>query len=159
MTNRSCAVACALLIWIVTQSAVMKAHSATPRNAVYDAHCAVCHQAGAVGVPGAFPRLVPRAAALAAQPKGRKLMVSAVLYGMSGKLQVDREPIIGVMPPLPQLDDKSIASVLTYIVRLSGKLSKPFDAAEVAAIRAQPKLSSAQVNALAQDPELFGASP
>jgi mono/diheme cytochrome c family protein len=119
----------------------------------------VCHQAAGAGVPGSFPRLAGRAGALADLPAGRKLMMSAVLDGIAGKLQADGQTVVGVMPPLAQLSDADIAAVLNYVGHLDHRSPKAFTAAEVAAIRAQPALSSAEVNALAKDPALVKAAP
>ena len=92
-------------------------------------------------------------------PAGRKLLICAVLYGMSGKLQADEQTILGAMPPLAQLSDADIASILTYVSGLEHGSARAFTAAEVAAIRSQAPLTSADVNALARDPELVQVAP
>ena len=128
-------------------------------NPLYDKNCSVCHQAAGAGVPGAFPKLVGRAGKLATLPAGRKLLISAVLYGMSGKLQADEQSILGVMPPLAQLSDTEIASILNYVSGLEHGPARAFSAAEVATVRSQAPLTSAEVNALARDPELVQVAP
>jgi mono/diheme cytochrome c family protein len=131
----------------------------TQANPLYDQNCSVCHQAAGAGVPGSFPKLAGRAGKLAALPAGRKLLISAVLYGMSGKLQVEQQTIMGVMPPLSQLSDADIASILSYVSGLDHGSARAFTAAEVGTVRAQPPLTSAEVNALARDPELVKVAP
>src|SRR5476649_80568 len=108
--------------------------------AVFDANCAFCHQAGGVGVPGQFPRLAGRAGAIAAKPQGKAFLPKVVLNGMSGRVTVDGEQILGIMPPLDSLSDDDIAAVLTYITGLDHK-PVAFAAAEIKAARAGPKIS------------------
>ncbi len=121
--------------------------TAAPGAKVFADHCQVCHQAEAVGVPGQFPRLAGRAALIAAAPEGRKLLATIVLNGMSGRVNVDSQPILGVMPPLDSLSDAEAASVLTYLAGLQTEKAKPapFKPAEIAAVRASGKLAPGQV--------------
>lgn len=105
--------------------------------AVFDASCAFCHQAGGVGVPGQFPRLAGRVGAIAAKPEGKKFLPQVVLNGMSGRITVDGEQILGIMPALASLSDEDIASVLSYLTGLD-HAAVPFTADEIKAIRAQP---------------------
>lgn len=135
------------------------AFAAPPGESLYSANCSVCHQAAGAGVPGSFPRLAGRSGVLAGVANGRKMMIFAVLYGMAGKMPVDGQSILGVMTPLPQLSDADIAAILTYVTHLDHQSPKPFTAAEVAAIRSQPALTSSQVNALATDEALIKLAP
>ena len=66
--------------------------------AVFDNNCAFCHQAGGVGVPGQFPRLAGRVGAIAAKPEGKTFLPQVLLNGMSGRITVDGEQILGIMP-------------------------------------------------------------
>jgi len=129
------------------------------QSTVYDANCAICHQAAGAGVPGSFPRLAGRAGALAALPDGRRVMISTVLYGMTGRLQVEGQTIVGLMPSFAALSDVEISEALNYVAHLEGKPPPRFTAAEIATLRAQPPLTPAQVNALARDPALAKAAP
>jgi len=108
--------------------------------ALFDTHCAFCHQAGGVGVPGQFPRLAGRVGAIAAKAEGRKFLPRILLNGMSGRITVDGEQILGIMPALDSLSDDDIAAVLTYV---SGLDHAPvtFSADEIKTARAQPKSS------------------
>lgn len=126
---------------------------------VFDGNCALCHQAGGAGAPGMFPRLAGRAGPLARTPEGRRLMILAALNGMSGRIEADRAPIVGVMPGFGGLSDAEIAAALDYIVGLGGGAgARPFTPAEVAAARAQA-LTPAEVNALANAPAIRAAAP
>lgn len=108
----------------------------------YATNCQMCHQAGAKGVPGVYPRLTGRMDAIAAKPEGRKWLMSVLLFGQSGKIVVDGKPVGGVMAPYGRLTDDDLATVLTYISK--GK-AKPFTAAELKAVRGGEKLNPAKV--------------
>lgn len=124
------------------------------RGAVFEANCSMCHQLGALGVPGQFPRLAGRAGKIAATAAGRNYLEHVVLRGMIGGITVDGTPIVGgVMPSFSSLSDQDLAAALDYIVSLddAGKLQwrgAVFDAADLARARAGPPLSPAQVHQL-----------
>ncbi|HWY63904.1 MAG TPA: cytochrome c, partial [Rhizomicrobium sp.] len=105
--------------------------------AVFDNSCAFCHQSGGVGVAGQFPRLAGRVGAIAAKPEGKKFLPQILLNGMSGRITVDGEPILGIMPAFNTLSDEDIAAVLSYLTGLD-HAAVPFTADEIKAIRAEP---------------------
>jgi mono/diheme cytochrome c family protein len=112
--------------------------------ALYAKHCAMCHQPGAVGVAGQFPRLAGRVGRISRSPEGRTYLIDVVSYGMAGVISVDQQPIMGLMPPL-QLSDDDAASVLSYVASVGAPAAVSFTAAEVAAERAKARKSSAEV--------------
>jgi mono/diheme cytochrome c family protein len=119
-------------------------------QAVFDNSCAFCHQAGGVGVPGQFPRLAGRVGAIAAKPEGKAFLTAVLFNGMSGRVTVDDEPILGIMPAFDSLSDDDMAAVLTY---LSG-LDHPavvFSADDIRKARAEPRLSPTDVAARRAD--------
>src|SRR5690625_486257 len=100
-------------------------------EAVY-AQCSACHQADGQGLPGAFPPL--DGTEWVAGNKGR--LISVVMYGMMGPVEVKGQTYNGMMPNL-NLDDDQIASVLTYVRQ---SWSNDYDAVsvdEVASIRSR----------------------
>jgi len=115
-------------------------------QAVFDNSCAFCHQAGGVGVPGQFPRLAGRVGVIAATPEGRAFLPKILLNGMSGRVTVDDQPVLGIMPAFDSLSDDDIAQVLTY---LSGLDHAPvaFTADEIKKARGEPKMSPTDVAA------------
>jgi mono/diheme cytochrome c family protein len=119
-------------------------------QAVFDNSCAFCHQAGGVGVPGQFPRLAGRVGVVAAMPAGKAFLPKILLNGMSGRVTVDEQPILGIMPAFDSLSDDDLASVLTY---LSGLDHAPvtFTADEIKQARGEPKLSPTDVAAARED--------
>jgi mono/diheme cytochrome c family protein len=124
------------------------------RGAVFNNNCSMCHQLGAAGVPGEFPRLAGRAGKIAATVAGRSYLERLVLFGMMGEVTVDGTPIVGgVMPPFASLSDQDLADALNYIVSLddSGKLQwkgAVFKPADLAKARADKSLSPSQVHQL-----------
>jgi mono/diheme cytochrome c family protein len=114
--------------------------------AVFDNSCAFCHQTAGVGVPGQFPRLAGRVGAIAAKPEGRKFLPQVLLNGMSGRITVDGETILGIMPAFDSMSDDDMAAVLTYLTALD-HAPVSFTTDEIAAARAQPRVSSGDVAA------------
>lgn len=130
------------------------AAQAADRGAVFDANCSMCHQLGAAGVPGQFPRLAGRAGRIAATAAGKGYLERAVLFGMMGNITVDGAAIAGgVMPSFSSLSDQDLAEALNYITSLDasgtlhwkGALFKP---ADIAGVRAGKPLSPMQVHQL-----------
>ena len=123
-------------------------------NTVFDTNCSMCHQLGAAGVPGQFPRLAGRAGKIAATAAGRTYLERVVLSGMIGSITIDGTPIVGgVMPSFASLSDQDLADALDYIISLddSGKLQwkgAALTAADIAKARADKPLSPAQVHQL-----------
>ena len=123
-------------------------------NTAFDTNCSMCHQLGAAGVPGQFPRLAGRAGKIAATAAGRNYLERVALSGMIGGITVDDSPIVGgVMPSFASLSDKDLAEALDYIISLddSGKLhwkGAVITPADIAKARADKSLSPSQVHQL-----------
>lgn len=127
--------------------------AAPPTDSVrtFESNCALCHQKGAVGVRGEFPRLAGRIAPIASTDAGRRYLQQVVLFGMAGSIEVDGQTILGVMPAFATLSNNELAAALNYLVQL-GPLSlksrpvTPFTAATLQALREGPSLSPTQVH-------------
>jgi mono/diheme cytochrome c family protein len=122
---------------------------------VFDANCALCHQIGGVGLKGQFPRLARRVGDIAATTDGRRYLTEVVLFGMTGKIDVDGAPIIGVMPSFAALSDDDLASALNYVTQLDPSAANKgkwpvITAADLHATRSADQLSPTQVNAKRQ---------
>jgi mono/diheme cytochrome c family protein len=116
--------------------------------ASFTQNCQMCHQAGGVGLAGAFPRLAGRVAALSAKPSGRAYIIDVLTYGMAGTVTVDKQPIMGLMPPFAQLPDDEVASILSYVQTLGdppAKAPAPFTAEEITAARAKSRKGPSDV--------------
>jgi mono/diheme cytochrome c family protein len=129
-------------------------------SGLFTQNCLMCHQAGAVGLPGQFPRLAGRIAAISSQSKGRAYLIDVLTYGMAGKITVDDQSIVGLMPPFAQLSNDDVAGVLSYVQSLrsqqGGELSggeppggtpSAFTAEEVRAGRANTVKTATDVRA------------
>jgi mono/diheme cytochrome c family protein len=131
------------LVALLALCGLVSASAGAAGNPVYDANCALCHQVGATGLPGQFPRLAGRVQRIAADPEGRRYLVTVVLNGMAGRLTVDGTDVVGVMPSFAALPDADIAAVLSYLVQPGARAAiKP---ADVAAARAAGSVPPTQV--------------
>ncbi len=83
-------------------------------------NCAACHQASGKGIPGAFPALAGNAFV-----QGKAADVAAVL--LKGR---------GGMPDFSDtLNDRDIATVLSFVRNNWGSKAEPLNAADVLALR------------------------
>jgi mono/diheme cytochrome c family protein len=139
----------AWVAWIAAAlTAGVAAHAAGDGAAVFAQNCQLCHQSGAVGLAGAFPRLAGRLAPISAKPAGRIYLIHVLTFGMAGSVTVDKQPLIGVMPPFASLPPEDVAAVLSYVQTLGSapaSMPAPFTAAEVAAERAKASMAAADV--------------
>ena len=119
-------------------------------SAVFAQNCLMCHQSGAAGLPGQFPRLAGRAVLISVKPKGRAYLIHLLTYGMTGSISVDGQDIVGLMPAFATLSDDSVATVLNYVQSLGDQPKRapaPFTVAEVHAGRGGAAMSAADVHA------------
>ena len=114
-------------------------------KATYLARCSMCHQANGQGLAGQFPRLAGRTAVIAQKPEGRHYLARVVLHGMYGSINVDGQSITGLMPSMVAMTDMEIAEALNHIITTPGSAkAAPFKPAEIAAVRAEGKVSGSQ---------------
>lgn len=78
---------------------------------LYNIYCAVCHQKDGQGASGRFPPIA-NTDWVAGDPKR---LMSVVLNGLEGSIDVNGENYNGVMPPHGFMTDEETASVLTFI--------------------------------------------
>jgi len=126
------------------------ADGASNGSQVFDTSCAFCHQAGGVGVPGQFPRLAGRVGEIASKPDGKKFLPQILLNGMSGRVTVDGEQILGIMPGFDSMSDDDMAALLTYLTGLD-HAPVAYTADDIKAARAQPRLAPGDVAAQRAD--------
>jgi mono/diheme cytochrome c family protein len=125
-------------------------------------NCALCHQTGATGLAGQFPRLAGRVATISSHPAGRAYLIDVLTYGLSGTIQVDDQEIIGVMPPFAALPDEVVADILSYVQGLGAApvpAPQSFNPREIAAARAKAPKSPDEVQAERQMLQRNGAIP
>jgi mono/diheme cytochrome c family protein len=112
---------------------------------IFNENCVACHQVGATGVPGEYPRLAGRANVIAADPRGRDFLTHLVLTGMSGTITVDGRKILGIMPSFEELQDDELAAALNYVTGLQGRKGTPFTAIDIKTARSGAKRTPEQM--------------
>ncbi|MCZ6617875.1 MAG: ThuA domain-containing protein [Gammaproteobacteria bacterium] len=101
---------------------------------IYDARCASCHQASGQGVSGVFPPLAGTRWVTGDESR----LISLILDGVSGELEVNGIVYNGAMPPWANsLDDTQIAAVLTHIRSSWGNRARSVTADKVAGVRSR----------------------
>ncbi|WP_347469378.1 c-type cytochrome [Burkholderia stagnalis] len=107
---------------------------------LFDAQCAVCHQAGGRGQDGLAPPLTEYPGKYATLAQGRAQLVATLLSGMFGEIKVRDKTYNFKMPSFAGTSDEDLAQVLNYVVfDLNAKhgAAKPFTADEIRAARPQ----------------------
>lgn len=97
---------------------------------VFGQVCSACHQPGGEGIPLAFPPLTKSDYLMA----DKRRAIDIVMHGLEGEITVNGQKYNGVMPKM-DLDDASIASVLTYVRNSFGNVGDAVSIAEVKARR------------------------
>jgi len=120
------------------------AFAAPDGAALYGSNCGICHQAGAIGVPGQFPPLKGRVDKIASSPTGKAYLTHVLINGLSGSIQAGGTTYVGYMPSFKALPDDQIAAILTYVASLGDTKPAPtFAASDLAESRAKPMPGSA----------------
>ena len=109
-------------------------------KSLFDAQCAVCHQAGGKGQDGLAPPLTEYPGKYATAETGRAQLVATLLHGMFGEIKVRDKHYNFKMPSFASASDDDIAHVLNYVVfdiNAQHGDAKPFTAADIRAARAK----------------------
>lgn len=132
-----------VLISVQTMAQTSKSSTITPLQAsinrgktVYLQQCLACHQVDGGGVPNLNP---PLNGASAVRGKDKARLIRIVLKGMTDRVEIDGEEYSNNMAPHPELTDRQIADVLTYIRNSWSNKAIAVSAAEVKAVRAKLK--------------------
>ncbi|MGR3908191.1 cytochrome c [Burkholderia sp. SR8] len=107
---------------------------------LFDAQCAVCHQAGGKGQDGLAPPLTEYPGKYATADAGRAQLVATLLHGMFGEIDVHGKRYNFKMPSFANASDDDLANVLNYVVFDLNDThgdAKPFTAADIRAARAK----------------------
>ncbi|MCX6956028.1 MAG: cytochrome c [Verrucomicrobia bacterium] len=104
-------------------------------KAVYLRVCFACHQPTGLGLPGAFPPLAGSPIVTEADP-GKVIRIA--LHGLQGPIEVKGVKYNSMMPAHgPQLQDREIADVLTYVRNTWENKAAPVTVEAVAEVRAK----------------------
>jgi mono/diheme cytochrome c family protein len=132
-----------VLMSFQTKAQTGKSSTVTPLQAsinrgktVYLQQCLACHQVDGGGVPNLNP---PLNGASAVRGKDKARLIRIVLKGMTDRVEIDGEEYSNNMAPHPELTDRQIADVLTYIRNSWSNKAIAVSAAEVKAVRAKLK--------------------
>jgi nitrite reductase (NO-forming) len=104
-------------------------------KALYSGTCSVCHQGNGEGLPDVFPPLAKSDWLM----KDKERSIGVVLNGLTGKVTVNGKDYNSVMPPMSQLSNDEIASILTYVTNEWGNSGPAVTPGEVAKVRALTK--------------------
>lgn len=99
---------------------------------VFKANCSMCHQMQGEGIPSVFPPLAKSDyLANLSSKTDRAELIQLLKLGKSGKITVNGNEFNGQMPPVANLSEQDLASLLTYITNSWGNKAKPFSIEEV----------------------------
>lgn len=100
---------------------------------LYNTFCGTCHQRNGKGVRGRMPPLTDTDWVTG----NKERLITVVLNGLQGPLEINGEIYNSVMPSHRFLKDEEIAAILTYVRRSFGNEASPVNADEVTAIRSR----------------------
>jgi nitrite reductase (NO-forming) len=112
-----------------------KAQQIAAGGALYSGTCSTCHQADGQGLADVFPPLAKSDWLM----KDKERAIDAVLNGLAGKITVNGKHYNSVMPPMSQLSNDEVASILTYAMNEWGNSGPAVTPGEVARVRATTK--------------------
>jgi mono/diheme cytochrome c family protein len=100
--------------------------------AIYEKHCADCHQPDGTGVPRVYPPLAKNRSILMSHPNNPIRMV--LVGGFPPSTEGNPRPY-GMPPFAYDLSDQEVAAVVTYIRQSWGNSAAPVSPIEVGASR------------------------
>jgi len=107
----------------------------SPGQAIYEALCLNCHQAGGQGLTGVYPPL-EKSEWVAGDPQS---LIKLTIHGLAGPTKVlGKEYGLVPMPPMG-LDDQQLADVLTYVRSAFGNQAPAVKVEDVKAVRESTK--------------------
>jgi mono/diheme cytochrome c family protein len=99
---------------------------------IYAKQCLSCHQADGLGVSNMNPPLNGK------QVSGNKdILIGMVIKGISTHQEIDGKTYQNVMPAHPEMNDREIADVLTYIRNSFGNKASAVKISEVKSTRSK----------------------
>ena len=143
--KRTIRIVCAT--WLVAALAIVSTAQEGEHSGEAYSACSACHLPDGVGVPGAFPPIRNRAAAIASLDGGREYLVTVVSYGLMGTIEVDGNQYFGVMAGnTGALSNDDLAAALNYVIfeLNDGDAAgiEPFTTAEVESVQAATSVKS-----------------
>jgi mono/diheme cytochrome c family protein/glucose/arabinose dehydrogenase len=107
----------------------------SPGQAIYEALCLNCHQAGGQGLSGVYPPLA-KSEWVAGDPQ---VLIKLTIHGLAGPTKVlGKDYGLVPMPPMG-LDDQQLADVLTYVRSAFGNQAPAVKIEDVKSVRESTK--------------------
>ncbi|CAN5541924.1 hypothetical protein BH23BAC1_BH23BAC1_37740 [soil metagenome] len=103
----------------------------TESERIYSTYCGNCHQRDGKGAPGRFPPLAQTDWVTG----NKERLISIVLNGMQGNIEVNGEEYNNIMPAHSFLNDQEISLILTYIRQNFGNNAGAVSPEEVKNVR------------------------
>ncbi len=100
-------------------------------KSIYDKYCLTCHKSDGSGVANVHPPLGP-GSWVEREPK---VLVSIMMKGLNGKIEVNGKVYNSFMPSHANLSDQEVADVLSYIRTSFGNQLEPITAEMVKNIK------------------------
>ncbi len=114
------------------QKEIVISDETTLGEQIYISRCSSCHQYNGQGLGQDFPPL----AGTDWVTGDKKRLITVILEGLSGEIDVNGVTYNGAMPPWEQfLDDEQVAILLTYLRSSWGNSASPVSSEEVKAVR------------------------
>ena len=130
MTGRGIALAAALL-------GVAAVAQAEDGAALFETHCAACHNTGGTGTPGLAPPLDRPDFWKALGDKAPDYVAGVITHGFNAKITVRGETYMGtMMPPVAGASDAELASIATFVVGTLGGTGQAVTPEAIASARA-----------------------
>lgn len=98
---------------------------------IYNIYCGTCHQRNGQGASGRFPPL----AGTPWVTGDKKRLITVVLKGLEGRIEVKGETYDNMMPQHSFLDNEEVANVLTYVRQNFGNKASAVTVGEVSKVR------------------------
>lgn len=98
---------------------------------IYAMYCAACHQGDGQGAPPRYPPLANSQWVTG----DKQRLITVIINGLEGPIEVRGEPYDNTMPQHSFLSDEEVAEVATYIRQNFGNNTTPIGAKEVGKVR------------------------
>lgn len=108
-----------------------KAANAQSGPELFKTYCLSCHQADGNGVRGTYPPLAGNQVVTGPSEK----VITIVLFGLEGPIEVNGREYNQLMPSQDYLNDKQVAEILTYVRNSWGNKADQIKPEQVAKIR------------------------
>ncbi|AJE48049.1 Cytochrome C oxidase, cbb3-type, subunit III [Celeribacter indicus] len=105
-------------------------------EALFEIHCAACHNTGGTGNPGLAPPLDRPAFWQGLGEAAPEYLAGVMVSGLNGTLVVEGQTYAGlIMPPVAGTTDEELAEIGTWVLGTLGETGSALGVEEIAAAR------------------------